>query len=103
MNQGPMPAYLAPIFLRLTSLRSWRDLQRFLATYSDPAKNWRGHLRVQEIVLGRKTPREGIALRVTQYEEAPNDDLPLKVEIQRESGETDELAVEHLKALSVVW
>lgn len=103
MNQGPMPAYLAPISLRLNSLRSWRDLQRFLATYSDPAKSWRGHLHVQEIVLGPKTPREGIALRVTQYEEEPNDDLPLKLEVQLEPGQTCELAVEHLKALRVVW
>lgn len=103
MNRGPMPAYLAPISLRLTSLRSWRDLQRFLATYADPAKSWRGHLRVQEVVLGPKPPREGIALGVTQYEEAPNDALPLKLEVQLESGETCELAVEHLKALSIVW
>lgn len=103
MNQGPMPAYLAPISLRLTSLRTWRDLQRFLATYSDPAKSWRGHLRVQEIVLGPKRPREGIALGVTQYEEAPNDDLPVRILVRLETGEECTIAVQQLQALGVVW
>ena len=98
-----MPAYLAPISLRLTSLRTWRDLQRLLATYSDLEKSWRGHLLVQEIVLGPKPPREGIALGVTQYEEAPNDDLPLKLEVQLEQGEQCEIAVQYLKALGIVW
>ena len=98
-----MPAYLAPISLRLASLRTWRDLQRLLAAYSDPQKSWRGHLRVQEVVLGPKVPREGIALRVTQYEASPDDDLPLKIEVQFDSGETCELIVQQLKALGIVW
>lgn len=70
MNRGPMPAHLAPISLRLASLRTWRDPQRFLAAYPDTQKSWRGYLRVQEVLLGPKPPREGIALRVTQYEDA---------------------------------
>lgn len=103
MNRGPMPAHLAPISLRLVSLRSWRDLQRLLAAYPETQKSWRGYLRVQEIVLGPKAPQEGIALRVTQYEAPPNDDLPLKVLVRLETGEECELAVQQLQALGVTW
>jgi hypothetical protein len=103
MNRGPMPAYLAPISLRLPTLRTWRDLQRLLAAYPDPHKGWRGHLQVQEIVLDPKTPRKGIALRVTQYDDVPDDDLPLKIEVQLASGGRCELAVQHLQVLGVVW
>lgn len=103
MNRGPMPAYLAPISLRLPTLRTWRDLQRLLAIYPDPQKSWRGHLRVQEVPLGSKTPREGIALEVTQFEEAPDDDLPLSVLVRLEHGQETAIAVQHLKALGVVW
>lgn len=98
-----MPAYLAPISLRLTSLRTWRDFQRLLATSSDPATSWRGHLRVLESVLGPQPPREGIALGVTQYEEAPNDNLPVRILVRLETGEECAIAVQHLQALGVVW
>lgn len=103
MNRGPMPAHLAPISLRLTRLGTWRDLQRLLAAYPETQKSWRGYLRVQEIVLGPHPPRQGIALRVTQYEEAPNEDLPLKVLVRLETGEECELAVQQLQALGVTW
>lgn len=58
---------------------------------------------MQEAPLGSQPPREGIALRVTQYEDAPDDDLPWKLEVQLVSGETGECTVRRLKALGVVW
>ena len=103
MNRGPMPVYLAPISLRLTTLRTWRDLQRLLAAYPDPQKGWQGHLRVQQVPIGPKPAREGIALRVTQYEDPPDDDLPWKLEVQFAAGETGECTVRLLTALGVVW
>lgn len=102
MNRGPMPA-LAPISLRLTRLRTWRDLQRLLAAYPETQKSWRGYLRVQEVLLGPQPPREGIALRVTQYEAAPDDDLPLKLLVRLENGDECELDVQRLQALGVIW
>jgi len=99
MNRGPMPAYLAAISLRVASLRTWRDLQRFLAAYSDAEHSWRGHLRVREITLGPKTPREGLALQVTQYD----DDLPLRLLVRLEDGQDGDIAVQQLQAVGVVW
>lgn len=58
---------------------------------------------MQEMVLGPQRPREGIALGVMQYEEAPNDDLPVRLLVRLENGEECAIAVQQLQALGVVW
>lgn len=55
------------------------------------------------MVLGPQRPREGIALGVMQYEEAPNDDLPVRLLVRLENGEECAIAVQQLQALGVVW
>lgn len=103
MSHGPMPSYLEPIAQRLLTLRSWRDLQRQLAAYPTPERNWRGHLRVRWVLPDQHTPGEGIALEVSAYEAAPNDDFPLTVLVRLDDGQERELGVKHLQAIGVVW
>jgi hypothetical protein len=102
MSHGSMPAYLEPITRHLPSIHGWRDLQRFLATYPDQQRSWRGHLRVRASMPGT-TPLEGLALEVARYEAPPDDDLPMTVLVRFEDGQEREWAVRHLEALAVVW
>ena len=103
MSSGPMPTYLAPISQRLPTLGNWRDLQRLLAAYPHQERSWRGHLRVRGTLSGQQTFFEGIALEVSTYEAAPNDDFPLTLLVRLENGQEREVEVKHLQALGVVW
>ena len=103
MNRGPMPAYLEPISQRLLTLRNWRDLQRLLAAYPHQERSWRGHLRVRGTLSGQQKFFEGMALEVSSYEAAPNDDFPLTLLVRLDTGQEREVEVKHLQALGVVW
>lgn len=98
-----MPPYLEPISLRLPTIWGWRDFQRFLAAYPDQEKGWRRHLRVRGSMQDRKTPWEGLALEVSEFEADPSDDLPMSVLVLLDDGQERECAVRYLEAIGVVW
>jgi hypothetical protein len=103
MSYGTMPAFLEPISLRLSTIRGWRDFQRFLAASPDQEQGWRRHLRVRVSLPDRKTPVESLALEVADDEANPEDDLPRSVFVLLDDGTERACAVRDLEAIGVVW
>jgi hypothetical protein len=90
----------------VSSLHSWRGLQRIVSVY----QAWHGHLRVRVTIPSQRS-WTGTALGVLRCETPPEGEAPrgaeqrvLEILVQREDDHTAAgVLIEHLQALEVLW
>ena len=90
----------------VSSLHSWRGLQRIVSVY----QAWHGHLRVR-VLSPAQPPWTGTALGVLRYEASPGVGEPyggeervVEILVRREDDQsTTGVLIEHLQAVEVLW